>query len=583
MTVPARRRSLALAAAVATAAALGATALAVPAAHAADGPPAKSGLKDGTLEWGFKESFRQYIETGFGGGKIEVTDGTQRTGDGPFTFVEGQGSYDPSSQAVNTTFKGGVHFRGHANDGKWELDLKFTDLKLASSDGKSGHITADVTAADGKTRNDLPIASLDVEKAKKSEEGGVLTLAEIPATMTAEGSKVFSYKGRAFYKPGTVIDSAKIVAKTVAQVPNPPAGGGTSGGASNGTTGGAASAGGASGSTSGNASGGNAGGTAGTTGGAASAGASGGASSGASGEQTGRTSGGASAGSTSGTSGENSVKDKVYDGRLDWGVKKSFRDYIADGYAKGKIELSGDVEKKGDGYRFAKGRGTYNEAAAKLDATFNGQLHFTGDQGKLDLRFSNLKVKASGTTGTLTADVATKDGETTNKKNDVPLADLTLSADALKAKDGVVSLSAVPAKLTEEGVNVFSYQNRAFYKKGAELDPVSLAVTVDEKAKLPDDSTGTGSGSSTGGSGSGAGSTGGSSTGGSTTGGAGTTGGGSTTGGGTTGGSLNTASLASTGANTPTAPLLGAAGALVLAGSGAVFAARRRDRGAARV
>ncbi|WP_058044676.1 HtaA domain-containing protein [Streptomyces roseifaciens] len=578
MTVPARRRSLALAAAVATAAALGATALTVPAAHAADGPPAKSGLKDGTLEWGFKESFRQYVETGFGDGKIEVTDGTQRTGDGPFTFVDGQGSYDSSSQAVSTTFKGGVHFLGHAKDGKYELDLKFTDLKLVSSDGKGGRITADVTAGGGKPQEDVPIASLDLEKAKKNEAGGALTLAEIPTKLTEEGAKVFSYKNRSFYKAGAALDPAKLVAKTVAAVPNPPAGGDTSGGASNGTAGSGASAG-TTGGTSGSASAGNTGGTAGTTGGGASAGASGGASSGTSGEQTGQTSGGTSAGSTSGTSGENSAKDKVYDGRLDWGVKKSFRDYITDGYAKGKIELSGDVAKKGDGYRFAKGRGTYNEAAAKLDATFNGQLHFTGDQGKLDLRFSNLKVKASGTTGTLSADVATKDGETTTKKNDVPLADLTLSADALKVKDGVVSLFAVPAKLTEEGVKVFSHGERAFYKKGAELDPVSLAVTVDEKAKLPEDSadtgsgTGSGSGSSTGGSGSASG-----------TGGAGTTGGAAaTTGGGSTGGSLNTASLASTGASTPTAPLLGAAGALVLAGSGAVFAARRRGRGAAQV
>ncbi|MFD5424574.1 HtaA domain-containing protein, partial [Streptomyces sp. NPDC127084] len=62
MPASASRRPIAFVSAVTTAAALGATAFALPAlaAQKASGAPALE-LKDGTLDWGFKESFRKYL------------------------------------------------------------------------------------------------------------------------------------------------------------------------------------------------------------------------------------------------------------------------------------------------------------------------------------------------------------------------------------------------------------------------------------------------------------------------------------------------------------------------------------------
>ncbi|AZQ71311.1 hypothetical protein EKH77_08875 [Streptomyces luteoverticillatus] len=516
MTVAARRRPLALAAAVATAAAaLGATALTAPAAHAVDGPPPMT-LKDGTLGWGLKKSFRDYVEGGFANGAIKVTDGAQRAGDGSFAFADGAGTYDMSTHAVSSTFKGGVRFTGH--DG--ELDITFAGLKLAGdAGGKTGRITADVTK-DGATQDDVPIAALDLAAAKRTMgAGGKVTFDAIPATLTAEGAKVFSYQGRSMYKQGAELDKATFTTTAVtaarpqpqpdpkpdadakkpdadakkpdakkpdaqkpdakqpdaqkpdakqpdAQKPDAkPAEGG----------------------------------------------------------------------------GEKKGGGAVNDGRLDWGLKKSFRDYVTGGFAQGKAEVFGDAVKLADGYRFTKAVGTYDAAANTLDVAFKGEVRFTGHEGQLDLRFSNFKVKASGSgDATLSADVAAK--------GTVTLAKLKLDANALKARDGVVTLSAVPATLTAEGAGVFSYEGRAMYKEGTALDPVSLAVTVGKDAALPaaggKAAASVAAGTPTGG------------------------------GGGVTG---EEASLAATGAGVPTGALLGGAGALALAGGAAVYATRRRS------
>ncbi|MCC3775451.1 HtaA domain-containing protein [Streptomyces sp. UNOB3_S3] len=500
MTVPARRRPLALAAAVATAAAaLGATALTAPAAHAAGGPPPMT-LKDGTLGWGLKKSFRDYVEGGFANGAIKTTDGAQRTADGSFAFTDGKGTYDMSTHAVGSTFKGGVRFTGHEG----ELDITFADVKLAGdAGGKTGRITADVTK-DGKTQDDVPIAALDLAAAKRTMgAGGKVTFDGIPATLTAEGAKVFSYQGRSMYKQGAELDKATFTTTAVTDAqpqpqpkpkpkPEPSEGG------------------------------------------------EGKKDGGASKNDASKGDGAPKGDKAPAKSDGKPVSGPVSDGRLDWGLKKSFRDYVTGGFAQGKAEVFGDAVKLADGYRFTKAGGTYDASANTLDVAFKGEVRFTGHEGQLDLRFSNFKVKASGSgDATLSADVASK--------GTVTLAKLKLGANALKATNGVVTLSAVPATLTAEGAGVFSYQGRAMYKEGTALDPVSLAVTVGKNAKLPGGGQSAGAGTPTGGGGAKGGVTG------------------------------EEASLAATGADTPTGPLLGGAVALTLAGGAAVYATRRRS------
>ncbi|MFD9879592.1 HtaA domain-containing protein, partial [[Kitasatospora] papulosa] len=98
----ASRRPVTLAAAVATAAALGAT-FALPALAAGEAAPAAAPasvmeLTDGTLDWGFKESFRRYIG---GPGTIQVKDGPPHAArPGNYNFGNRRGTYDTATHGT---------------------------------------------------------------------------------------------------------------------------------------------------------------------------------------------------------------------------------------------------------------------------------------------------------------------------------------------------------------------------------------------------------------------------------------------------------------------------------------------------
>lgn len=104
----------------------------------------------------------------------------------------------------------------------------------------------------------------------------------------------------------------------------------------------------------------------------------------------------------------------------------------------------------------------------------------------------------------------------------------------------MLALRSIPAAFTAEGAASFANDTTgSLYKAGDAIDPLTLSVAVDKDATLP--VTGTGG-----------------------TGGTGLTA--ATVGG----------SLAATGAEIPATALLGASGAAVAAGAGAVYLARRR-------
>ncbi|MFH8465912.1 HtaA domain-containing protein [Streptomyces sp. NPDC017991] len=256
---------------------------------------------------------------------------------------------------------------------------------------------------------------------------------------------------------------------------------------------------------------------------------------------------------------EAATKGAISYGTLGWGVKQSFRTYVVDGVAKGRITVSGGAEQaSGNGvFTFPDATGTYDTDADTLKASFKGSVNFKGheDNGSygLDLTLSDLKAEIDGGSGKLTADVDSLG----QKSEDVTLAALKPKSADLTAKKDVITLDDVTTTLTKAGAEAFG----GFYQTGAELDPVDIAVALTADAELPDaDPTSTsGAGGTTGGT------TGGTS--GGTTGGAGTTG--STTGG-------VTGNLASTGSDVPVGALGAAAAVTVAAGAGVVFAVRRR-------
>ncbi|MGC9499661.1 HtaA domain-containing protein [Streptomyces sp. WG7] len=515
-----RRRSTALAAAVATAAALGATALATVGATTASA--AEVPLKDYELTWGIKETYRNYVAT-FAKGSFTPADGaTQAAGNGAFTFVDGTGTYESTGHTVDLAFGGSLAIESTAH----RFALTLSDVRF---DSKDAEITADVTR-DGTTQDDVPLATVAVTREMK----------DMATTLTEEAAEVF---GSAGYK-GAAGDPLTVARKT------PPAPGPTP--STDAPT------------------------TEPSTTPSPTATQTQPEDPEPTATETTSTAPGPSVTATASTGSSPSAtapataapaKGEIADGTLGWGVKESFRTYVVDGHAKGRVTVSGGAtQAAGNGaFTFKDATGTYDTDADTLTASFQGAVNFKGHETNgtygLDLTLSNLKATLDGGTGTLTADVNSLGTRTRG----VVLADLKAKSADLTARNDVITVDGVAATLTAASEQVFGN-----YRAGTALDAVDLSVALSEDAQLPDGDGTTGGSGASGGSGT-TGGTGGAS--GSTTGGTGSTIGGTGT---TTGGSIGGGSLASTGADIPGPALGTAAGVAVAVGAGAVFAARRR-------
>ncbi|WP_435970440.1 HtaA domain-containing protein [Streptomyces sp. Qhu_M48] len=539
MAIP-LRRSVTLAAAVATAAALGAGAVVLALPAAAEGAPPVT-LVDGTLDWGIKQSFRSYLAMPFAHGKITVGGGaTQAANNGVFTFVDGTGTYDMGTHGTATGFKGSVHFEAHEG----ALDILISDVKLSTkgSAAPTGEITADVVTKekDGSvsTREDIAFAALDMTGVRPGQgAGGAMVFKDIPAKLTKDGAAAFA----GFYKEGDALDAATLTVKAGGRPTTPP------------TT------------------------TPPTTEPPTTAPPT---------TEPPTTEPPTTAPPTTAppTSQPPTVPPTsqppttapavVVNGKLTWGVKESWQRYVGQ-ICGGEVTASEGARKNGAAYDFGFVKAELDSDAREVEAAFSGKVAFVCNAHGIDWTVGDLKVKASGTTGTLSADVTSAQGT----QNDVALASLDLSKSDWAVKDEVVTLANSPATLTEAGAATFAAPGgQGGYPAGTELDALTVSLSYGDGATLPPTTGGTGDsgGSGAGGSGTSGG------TGPSTTGGGGTVGGGGTAGGsGTVGGSSTTGggSLAATGAEVSTTLLLTTSALTVAAGAGLVVAVRRRATG----
>ncbi|CAL9433460.1 HtaA domain-containing protein [Streptomyces sp. enrichment culture] len=519
-----RRRSTALAAAVATAAALGATALAT-LGGATSASAAEAPLADYELTWGIKQSYRTYV--GMFGSFTASEGASQAAGNGAFTFTDGTGTYDTTAHTVDLAFQGKLVSASAAH----QFEVTLTDVRF---DSGAGEITADVTTVDtsgatpAKKGDDVPLAKVAVTR----------TMTDMATTLTAEAGE---YLGSASYAgaagdPLTVVKKTPPTTEPTTGPTTEPTGQPTTPEPSKEPTGGPADP------------------------------------EPTDPQTTPATQGPSPTASTSASPSTPATaapaQGAVADGTLGWGVKESFRAYVVGPVAKGKVTVSGGaVQAAGNGaFTFKDATGTYDTDAGKLTAAFKGAVNFKGHQSGatygLDLTLSNLKATLDGGTGTLSADV---DSLGTQTKG-VVLADLKAKSGDLTAAKDVITVDDVAATLTAAGAKAFG----DFYQAGTALDSVDLSVALSDDARLPD---GDGSGTS-GGTGGGSGTAGGSTGGGTgTAGGTGSTVGGTGT---TTGGSIGGGSLASTGSDIPGPALGAAAGVAVVVGAGAVYATRRR-------
>src|SRR5699024_4865574 len=95
-----------------------------------------------------------------------------------------------------------------------------------------------------------------------------------------------------------------------------------------------------------------------------------------------------------------SAKQKSGSPQLTWGVKSSFVSYVEGGIANGKVSVGGGAARSGGAFTWGAGSGDLDDSG-KGTLTFPGWVQFTGHDGVLNLRISNLRVEMNGDSGTL--------------------------------------------------------------------------------------------------------------------------------------------------------------------------------------
>ncbi|MFE4666813.1 HtaA domain-containing protein [Streptomyces sp. NPDC056716] len=373
---------------------------------------ASSPVQGGRLDWGVKASFQGYVTGPIAQGSYTLTGGAATVGASQFRFHSAAGTYDGATGAFSAAFSGGVRFVGHRDDsGAYELDMTISGPTVRISGG-GGTLYVDVTSkAKGTgavtTSRQVPFASLSLGGIDMTGGGTAVTLNNLPATLTAEGAASFA----GYYSAGTPLDPVSLSADITAAEPEPTQTPTPTPTASN-------SAG---------------------EGGEGDAGA-------ASGQQ-------------------------IQDGAVDWGVRRTYREYVTGDIAQGEWTLSSGAQDGGALFRFPGGEGTYTDG--ELKAEFTGEVRFTGEHG-LDLRLSGFHLTVADGKGTLYAQV-------NGAAQSVSLVTFTAAAEDLKPDNGLVALTEAPAKLTETGAEAFG----GMYQKDTDMDPVSLAVALSDDAELP--------------------------------------------------------------------------------------------------
>lgn len=381
----------------------------------------------GSLSWGLRKSFRDYITGPIAHGSISVSGGAGSSG-GAFTFpqsgaAKGDGGAD---------YRGAVNFRGHGGI----LDLSFSDPAVSIDSARSGSLTARV----GGRR--ISVATLNLGAAARSESGGATAYTNVPATLTAQGSSLFRYNGSSFYPAGTAMDSVSFTVGS----PGSAASGSSSAGPQT-----VASA----------------------------------------GDSTGSAGSALDPGEASASDVKASEDACVATGSdLTWGFKESFRSYVSGTIANGDWTTKGGAEYSTPSFAWSKGKGTFDEKTRTGAVEFPGTIAFTGHDGKLNTTISDPEIRLEGDRAVIvldsegaTMEAAMEGQDDTKSYPNVPFVEVDLNTAKVETRGGRTTISAkdAPTTLTEQGEAAFST-----YTAGTEFDPVSFTITAKASCLAPD-------------------------------------------------------------------------------------------------
>ncbi|GJF34868.1 hypothetical protein KNE206_75680 [Kitasatospora sp. NE20-6] len=396
---------------------------------------AQGQVTGGRLDWGIKQSFLTYVTGPVANGTWALTGGAATTGGSTFRFHSATGTYDPATGALSAGFSGGVHFTGHRENGVDVLDLTISRVTFRAARGGSAGLYADVRSRSRETgrvstTSQTQLAVLSLAGVDLRGASGTLTLGHVPATLTAAGATAFG----GFYTAGTALDpvglSVNVRSAAAGPAPTTPAA------------------------------------TAAPT-------------------QAAPTQTAPSGTATGAAPAPTAPRTEFTRGALDWGIRRTFRDYVTGSVAQGRWELARGAADGGAYFRWTPARGGYDPAAGTLTAAFEGSVRFTGmksgDTYGLDLTLADPAVTVAGGRGTLTADVS---GRTPGSGTPWPVHRVELAefdAAALRAEGGLLKATELPLKLTAAGAGAFG----GLYPAGTAMDPLSFAVALDPAAALP--------------------------------------------------------------------------------------------------
>lgn len=447
----------------------------------------------GSLDWGVKQSFREYVTGTIAKGSIS-TSGATSSG-GVFGFGQASGGIYSASTGVGTSkYSGSVRFSGHGGI----LDIKLSDPVVRIDSATSATLLVRVNGGAAKA-----FATLDLAAGSKSTPNGTVRYAGVPAALTFDGADVFSYNGSSFYAAGEALDPVTFVigrakasgggTSTVASFPKkntadataPSATGITVEGADTLTAGDelTATADGfepnekgilvvvysdpvvlADDATA------DAAGVVSWTGKLPAA---------LAGKHTltfqGSVDRGISLDIAAAMVTTTAASCLVSDAAITWGFKESFRSYISGSIANGEWTVADGATYEVPSFGFPGGTGSYDGATGTGELTFPGSINFTGHGGILNTTVSNPVVRFDGDTAILSLDVAgtTQEGEEIDSPG-IEFVTLDLAAATTTTEAGVTTITDAPASLTPAGAAAFGT-----YETGEEFDPVTIQITAD--------------------------------------------------------------------------------------------------------
>ncbi|RIV39117.1 HtaA domain-containing protein [Micromonospora radicis] len=165
----------------------------------------------GSLDWGFKSSFRAYVSTGNGNPPIAVGDGATRNADGTFRFPATGGTYDSATGATTVNYGGTVVFSYPAHF----FTITLTNPTVVV-DGAGGSLLADVDLQvsgggfEPVQIEQAAIATLGTGATSPTVAGETVSWSNLTTTLTETGAAAFA----GFFTAGTALDPASVTFTT---------------------------------------------------------------------------------------------------------------------------------------------------------------------------------------------------------------------------------------------------------------------------------------------------------------------------------------------------------------------------------